>query len=94
MSVCLSVSVAWFWLWFILFQAELNRACALVHVFRWQGYDMEDAMIVSQGAVQRGFMHARVLKTELVDVGDIRVNPREEQTHGRPIKLGLCAVFA
>lgn len=33
---------------------------------------MEDAMIVNKGAVDRGFMHGRVIKTEVVDLSDDR----------------------
>ncbi len=34
-----------------------------------QGYDMEDAMILNKGSVERGFKHATVYKSEVTNAG-------------------------
>ena len=39
---------------------------AVVAVLSHTGYDMEDAMIVNKSAVERGFAHARLYKTEVL----------------------------
>ena len=37
----------------------------MVAVISYTGYDMEDAMILNQGAYNRGFGHASVYKTQV-----------------------------
>ncbi|MES1907747.1 MAG: hypothetical protein MHM6MM_000805 [Cercozoa sp. M6MM] len=46
---------------------------AVVAVISYTGYDMEDAMIVNKQAMERGFVHASVYKTEVIDLGERRV---------------------
>jgi DNA-directed RNA polymerase I subunit RPA2 len=43
---------------------------AVVAVLAYTGYDMEDAMILNAAALDRGFAHGSVLKTEVLDVRD------------------------
>lgn len=33
---------------------------------------MEDAMIINQASIDRGFMHGRVIKTEIISLDDFR----------------------
>jgi DNA-directed RNA polymerase I subunit RPA2 len=42
---------------------------AIVAVISYTGYDMEDAMILNRASFHRGFAHATVYKTELIDLG-------------------------
>ncbi|GBG30912.1 DNA-directed RNA polymerase subunit beta [Hondaea fermentalgiana] len=41
---------------------------SVVAVISYTGYDMEDAMIISKGSHDRGFAHACVYKTKILDV--------------------------
>ncbi|XP_041365759.1 DNA-directed RNA polymerase I subunit RPA2-like [Gigantopelta aegis] len=41
---------------------------AVVAVISYTGYDMEDAMVINKGSLERGFAHASVYKTEIVDL--------------------------
>jgi DNA-directed RNA polymerase beta subunit len=41
---------------------------AVVAVLSYTGYDMEDACILNKAAVDRGFAHGRLIKTEMVDL--------------------------
>lgn len=56
-----------------------NGTNAVVAVLAYTGYDMEDAMILNKSTVERGFAHAYLYKTEMV-------NLREEK--GRDVKFG------
>eukprot|EP00882_Tetradesmus_deserticola_P031747 GHRQ01035914.1.p1 GENE.GHRQ01035914.1~~GHRQ01035914.1.p1 ORF type:complete len:269 (+),score=105.17 GHRQ01035914.1:684-1490(+) len=41
---------------------------AVVAVLSYTGYDMEDACILNKAAVDRGFAHGRLIKTEMLDL--------------------------
>ena len=41
---------------------------AVIAVLAYTGYDMEDAMIVSKGSMERGFSHATLYKTETLSL--------------------------
>lgn len=41
---------------------------AVICVISYTGYDMEDAMILNKASFERGFAHASVYKTELIDL--------------------------
>jgi DNA-directed RNA polymerase I subunit RPA2 len=41
---------------------------AVVAVLSYTGYDMEDACILNKAAVDRGFAHGRLIKTDMVDL--------------------------
>lgn len=56
-----------------------NGTNAIVAVLAYTGYDMEDAMILNKSAVERGFAHASLYKTETI-------NLREEK--GQDAKFG------
>lgn len=45
---------------------------AIVAVISYTGYDMEDAMILSKSSMERGFAHAHVINTKLIDLEDVR----------------------
>lgn len=47
-----------------------NGANAIVAVVAYTGMDMEDAMIVNKGSYDRGFAHASVYKTHIVDLAE------------------------
>jgi DNA-directed RNA polymerase I subunit RPA2 len=44
---------------------------AIVAVISYTGYDMEDAMILSKASMERGFAHAHVISTKLIDLADV-----------------------
>ncbi|CAM9179419.1 unnamed protein product [Chrysoparadoxa australica] len=46
-------------------------ANAVVCVISYTGYDMEDAMILNKGSYDRGFGHASVIKTFMVDLREL-----------------------
>eukprot|EP00948_MAST-09A_sp_MAST-9A-sp1_P003552 g3552.t1 len=46
-----------------------NGTNAIVAVISYTGYDMEDAMILNKASCERGFAHASVYKTKMVDLG-------------------------
>lgn len=50
---------------------------AIVAVISYTGYDMEDAMIVNKSSKERGFAHAHVVNTKLIDLADM---PTEKGT--------------
>lgn len=49
-----------------------NGMNAVVAVISYTGYDMDDAMILNKSALERGFAHGSVYKTEVIDLGERR----------------------
>lgn len=45
-----------------------NGANAVVAVISYTGYDMEDSMILNKSSFERGFGHASVYKTKIIDI--------------------------
>ena len=45
---------------------------AVVAVLAHTGYDMEDAMIINKSALDRGFAHGTLMKTETIDLSEKR----------------------
>lgn len=45
-----------------------NGTNAIVAVISYTGYDMEDSMILNKSSFERGFGHASVYKTKIVDI--------------------------
>ncbi|XP_071812043.1 DNA-directed RNA polymerase I subunit RPA2-like isoform X2 [Apostichopus japonicus] len=41
---------------------------AIVAVISYTGYDMEDAMVLNKAALDRGFAHGQIYKTEVIDL--------------------------
>lgn len=41
---------------------------AIVAVISYTGYDMEDAMVINKAALDRGFAHGQIYKTEVIDL--------------------------
>ena len=69
----------------------------------FQGYDMEDAMILNKSSFERGFGHGSVYKSEFIDLKEIskernRISlmfgckPGDTQTEGKLDKDGLPPV--
>ena len=52
-----------------------NGANAIVAVIAYTGMDMEDAMIINKGSYDRGFSHASVYKTHIVDLAEKKGAP-------------------
>ncbi|KAF9362760.1 DNA-directed RNA polymerase I subunit rpa2 [Mortierella sp. NVP85] len=50
-----------------------NGMNAVVAVISYTGYDMEDAMILNKSSHERGFGYGTIYKSEIVDLGDLRV---------------------
>ena len=45
-----------------------------------QGYDMEDAMVINKGSFERGFGHASVYKTEIINLAQKQSTGRHDKT--------------
>ncbi|XP_061179833.1 DNA-directed RNA polymerase I subunit RPA2-like [Saccostrea echinata] len=58
---------------------------AIVAVMSYTGYDMEDAMILNKSSFERGFAHASVYKTQIIDL-----RSKGDQNHGRPLEVFGC----
>ena len=59
-----------------------NGTNAVVAVLSYTGFDMEDAMILNKSSYERGFGHASVYKTKIVDLKD------EAERTGSKVRLG------
>ncbi|XP_064401799.1 DNA-directed RNA polymerase I subunit RPA2-like isoform X3 [Halichondria panicea] len=52
------------------------------NMYQCQGYDMEDAMILNKGSVERGFKHATVYKSEMIDISNPGVRDKPSRLFG------------
>jgi len=55
---------------------------AVVCVISYTGYDMEDAMILSKSSKERGFAHAHVVATKMIDLADVRAEKGTKRHFG------------
>ncbi len=60
---------------------------AVVAVLAYTGYDMEDACILNKAAVDRGFAHGRLIKTESVDLRAERGGRQVFSAESAPVRL-------
>lgn len=58
-----------------------NGTNAIVAVIAYTGYDMEDAMILNKSSFERGFAHACVYKSELVEIEQGRRVKGQDSKH-------------
>lgn len=58
-----------------------NGTNAVVAVISYTGYDMEDAMILNKSALERGFGHGSIYKSQIIDLKTVRA---ESGTSGQP----------
>ncbi|XP_035705824.1 DNA-directed RNA polymerase I subunit RPA2 isoform X2 [Folsomia candida] len=56
---------------------------AIVAVISYTGYDMEDAMIISKSAFERGFGHGCIYKSEHIDLKYVLKNTKTQSTFMR-----------
>ncbi|KAG8532640.1 DNA-directed RNA polymerase I subunit RPA2 [Bacidia gigantensis] len=56
-----------------------NGMNAVVAVISYTGYDMDDAMIISKSAHERGFGHGTIYKTKVIDLSEYR---KGKSVHG------------
>ena len=61
---------------------------SIVAVISYTGYDMEDAMIISKSAYERGFGHGAVYKTLIIDL-DLEASRRKGNADEAPTDLLL-----
>ncbi|KAG9484200.1 hypothetical protein GDO78_009880 [Eleutherodactylus coqui] len=59
---------------------------AIVAVISYTGYDMEDAMILNKGSLERGFAHGSLYKSDFIDLSDKVKSKDDNFVFG--IKLG------
>lgn len=66
-----------------------NGTNAIVAVISYTGYDMEDAMILNKSALERGFGHGSIYKSQIIDLKSVRA---EQGSSGAPdVHFGLGA---
>lgn len=63
----------------------------VVAVAAYTGYDMEDAMILNQAAVDRGLAHGSLIKTEAVDLTAFKC---DTAPLAMPVQVGFCRAWA
>jgi len=56
---------------------------AVVCVISYTGYDMEDAMIINKGSLERGFAHGQIYKTEVVNLAN-----QDNDRHSCTLRFG------
>lgn len=77
-----------------------NGTNAVVAVLAYTGYDMEDAMILNKSSVERGFAHAYLYKTEVVNLknekggADMKFSVEMTRGNSRPMDKPVGAFGA
>lgn len=64
---------------------------AVVAVLSYTGYDMEDACILNKAAVDRGFAHGRLIKTETIDLRSERGTKQVFSAEPCSVSSTLCS---
>jgi DNA-directed RNA polymerase beta subunit len=67
---------------------------AVVAVLSYTGYDMEDACILNKAAVDRGFAHGRLIKTEMVDLRAERGTKQVFSAEPQSVSQHVCCIVS
>merc|ERR1712232_643272 len=60
-----------------------NGCNAIVAVLSYTGYDMEDSVVINKASYERGFGHASVYKTMVIDITDMEGGSRSNSAESR-----------